>query len=223
LALVVLLSVSPCLGGSSAAAGAASYGIPPRLAIERAVEQRIGQDVSVTVSSLSTSVSPTPGLVAVPDTTARSGQPVRFALMAGNTRLGTAVAVVRVQAPHARAVRAIARDEAITPELVEVVDGEVPSVPFRHLPTLSELTGLKARRAIAPGETLTDASVIVPPLVRSGDRVSVTVQLGVVQAQGQGIASGSGQLGDTIHIMQRTSRRMLRARIIGPGAVELIP
>ena len=218
-----MASVSLCLCGSLAAAGAATYGVPPRLAIERAVAQRIGPTASVTVSSLSTIVAPTPGLVAVPDTTARSGQPVRFALVAGGTRVGTAVATVRVQAPHARAVRAIARDEAIAADAVEVVDGEVPSVPFRHLPTTGELMGLKARRAIAPGEALTDASVILPPLVRSGDAVTVTVQLGVVQAQGQGIASGSGQLGETIHIMQRTSRKMLRARITGPGAVELIP
>jgi flagella basal body P-ring formation protein FlgA len=148
---------------------------------------------------------------------------VRFALVAGGTRIGTAVATVRVQAPHARASRAIARDEAIAADAVEVVDGEVPSVPFRHLPGSTELVGLKARRAIAPGEALTDALVILPPLVRSGDAVTVNVQIGAVQAQGQGIASGSGQLGDTIHIMQRASRSLLRARITGRGAVELIP
>jgi len=70
---------------------------------------------------------------------------------------------------------------------------------------------------------LTDAIVTVPPLVRSGERVDVTVRIGAVEASGTAIASGSGHLGDTIHIMQRASRRLLSARISGPGAVELIP
>jgi flagella basal body P-ring formation protein FlgA len=51
----------------------------------------------------------------------------------------------------------------------------------------------------------------------------VTVRIGAVEASGTAIASGSGHLGDTIHIMQRASRRLLSARISGPGAVELIP
>jgi flagella basal body P-ring formation protein FlgA len=177
----------------------------------------------VTVATLQTTVVATPGLEAVPDPGARSGQPVRFQLVAGGARVGTAVATVRVQARHAEAARAIARDEAITPDAVRIVVSEIPAVAFRYLPVADDLAGLKARRAIAPGEALTDAMVVVPPLVKSGDTVSVRVRIGTVEAQGSGIASGSGHLGDTVHIMQRTSRKMLAARVIGPSAVELIP
>jgi flagella basal body P-ring formation protein FlgA len=220
LAFVFIFSVPLCLCGLSAVNG---VGIPPRLAIERSVAQRIGAGASVTVASLDTTVVPTPGLEALPDPAARSGQPVRFQLLAHGARVGTAVATVRVQAMYARAARAIARDEAISDDMVAMVDGEVPHVAFRHLPTRDEIAGLKARRDIAPGEALTDAVLVVPPLVRSGEEVAVTVRIGAVQAQGMAVASGSGHLGDTIRVMQRSSRKLLNARISGPGAVELIP
>lgn len=219
-AAVLLVFVSPCLRGSSSAN---TVGTTPRLAIERAVAQRIGPGASVTVSTLETTVSATPGLEAIPDPSARSGRPVRFQLVAAGGRVGTAVATVRVQARHAEAARAIARDEAITADAIRVVVGDVPAVAFRHLPAGDELAGLKARRDIAPGETLTDAVVMVPPLVKSGDTVTVRVRIGAIEAQGSGIASGSGHLGDTVHIMQRASRKMLSARVIGPSAVELVP
>jgi flagella basal body P-ring formation protein FlgA len=205
------------------ASTALAAGVPPHIAIERAVAERIGPGVSVTVASLETDVMPTPGLEAVPDPGGRTGVPVRFQLLAHGARVGTAVAIVKVRGPHARVTRVIARDEMLSQDAWQIVTGDLADLPFRHLPTPDEISTLKARRDVAPGEVLTDAIVTVPPLVRSGEKVDVTVHIGSVEASGTAIASGSGHLGDTIRIIQRASRRLLNARISGPGAVELIP
>src|SRR5215210_6907896 len=111
------------LCGSSAFAG--SNDIAPRVAIERAVRERIGPAALVTVTSLETDVAPAPGLEAVPDPGGRTGVSVRFQLVTRGTRVGTAVATVHVVAPHARAVRAIARDEALATEAWEMVTSEL--------------------------------------------------------------------------------------------------
>jgi hypothetical protein len=60
-------------------------------------------------------------------------------------------------------------------------------------------------------------------LVRSGDRVTVSVTVGKVRAFGSGIASGSGKLGDTIRVLPTEGRRALTARITGPATVEINP
>ena len=177
----------------------------------------------MTVTSLETNVAPTARLEAVPDPGGRTGVAVRFQLMARGVRKGSAVATVHVEAPHARAVRAIARDEALSTDAWQMVTSELKDLPFRHLPMPDEIPTLKARRDIAAGEAITDAAVVVPPLVRSGETVAVTIHIGSVEAKGTAVASGSGHLGETIRIMQRSSRRLLNARISGPGAVELIP
>jgi len=221
--LLALLAVAFVATVCGSTASASTYAVPPHIAIEKAVAERLGPGVSVTVSSLETDVMPTPGLEAIPDPGGRTGVPVRFQLLARGARVGTAVAIVKVRALHARATKAIARDEMLTPDTWQMVAGEMADLPFRHLPTADEIPTLKARRDVAPGEVLTDAIVTVPPLVRSGDKVDVTVRIGAVEATGTAIASGSGHLGETIRIIQRASRRLLNARVSGPGAVELIP
>jgi flagella basal body P-ring formation protein FlgA len=47
---------------------------------------------------------------------------------------------------------------------------------------------------------------MTPPAVRSGDEVTVKVSIGAVEVTGVGVASGSGQAGDVIRIMQPRSR-----------------
>lgn len=191
-------------------------------AIERAVIDRMGPDVSVSVIVLRTDVTSERTLAALADPGARTGQPVRFVLTAAAARKGMAIATVQVHARYARATRAIARDETLTAAAVEVVTGELPDVAFRRLPAADDIVGLRARRAIAPGEPLTAAVLDVPPVVQSGDEVTVRVAIGGVEATGVAIASGSGHVGDTIRIISPASRRALKARIIGRGAVEVL-
>jgi flagella basal body P-ring formation protein FlgA len=60
-------------------------------------------------------------------------------------------------------------------------------------------------------------------LVRSGDRITISVTIGAVQVFGTGIASGSGQLGDTVRVLPAEGRKALTAKITGPGTVEVRP
>ncbi len=194
----------------------------PQQAIEHAVAERIGGDVAVQVTSLQTTVADESGLEAQVDPAARLGQPTRFVLTSEGIRRGAAVATLQVQARFARATKAIARDESITADAFEVVNGELPAIALRRVPSPDEVVGLKARRAIARGEALTSAVLMMPPVVRSGEEVTVKVAIGTVQVTGVAVASGSGQTGDVIRVMQPRSRRLVKARILGPGVVEVI-
>ena len=194
----------------------------PQEAIEHAVAERIGGDVAVQVTSLQTTVADEWGLEAQVDPAARLGQPTRFVLTSDGVRRGAAVATLQVQARFARATKAIARDESITQDGFEVVNGELPAIALRRVPAPNEVVGLKARRAIARGEALTSAVLMMPPVVRSGEEVTVKVAIGSVEVTGVAVASGSGQAGDVIRVTQPRSRRLVKARIVGPGVVEVI-
>jgi flagella basal body P-ring formation protein FlgA len=200
-------------------------------AIERAVVERMG-DVQVLVHEVSTNLAPQDGLIATIEPGSRLGRPIRFILFAGSTRAGSAVARLEVigQAPRAR--RALARDEEITAADVDIASIEITNVMLRRMPELSDIVGAHARRDIVAGELLTNALVVIPPAVKSGDEVRVTITMGAVQVSGVGRASGSGQVGDTIRVLLRPSasagrvttpsnRRPLRARIVARGAVEI--
>ena len=192
-----------------------------RVAIARAVADRIGGDALVTVTALQTKVEGA-ALVASPEPGARTGAPARFVVFDGNTRVGMAVATVHVNARHVRARRAIARDEALVAGDLEEVNAPLRNQPIKRLPVLADVIGTRVRRQVAAGEAITSAVVQVIPLVRSGDKVTMVVRVGAVEAEGRGVASGSGHVGDVIRVTNTATRRPLKARITGPGEVEII-
>jgi len=220
--VMLVVFVMAVLMAIARAAFAAPAAVTPIDAIEQALARRLGGEAAVAITGLETSVRAQQGLQALPEPGARAGQPVRFILMAGRKRVGVAVATVMVSGPHARAARAIARDEALTDADIEIVDDEWPSVALARLPVQDEIVGLKARRNIAAGEALTSAVLDVPPLVRSGDVVTVTATVGAVQVTGAATASNSGQRGDIIRVTPRPNGRPLRARITGQSTVEVV-
>jgi len=196
--------------------------VTPADAIRASVLRRLGVAGVADVAHIVTKVADEAGLVAEPEATARLGKPARFVLSAGGVRRGVAVATVTVTCRHPRASRSIARDEAIDRDAIDLSEGLLRGLPIRPLLTIEALKGLSARRDIAAGEPLTAAVLRVPPVVRSGDTVDVTVRIGLVSVTGTGIASGSGQVGDVVRIMQPHSSRLLPARIVGTGAVEIV-
>lgn len=216
--ILVLLALARAAFAQSAAATTV------RDAIGQAVLERIGGEgsVSVTMQSLKTAVPDAGPLTAVPEPGGRLGRPARFVLWRGRDRAGVAVARVDVIAPHVRTRRGIARAETIAAEDVQVVDAAVPALAFRPFLSLEAVVGTRPRRNLAAGEVITTAVITVPPAVRSGDVVEVLVRVGAVQVTGRGVASGSGQVGDVIRVINQSSRRPLRAKISGPNAVEVI-
>jgi flagella basal body P-ring formation protein FlgA len=208
------------LAGSAAVFAAGT--VSPEEAIAASVRERVGALASVVVGKVTTKVRDEAGLVARPDPAARLGQPARFELSVNGVRRGLAVAKVVVHVPYPRAGRNIARDEVVSAAAISPIDGELSGVPIRALLAPDTVNGLKARRDIARGEPLTGNILRVPPVVKSGDAVEATLRIGTVSVTTTGTASGSGQVGDVIRVMQPHSSRLLNARIVGPGAVEIV-
>jgi flagella basal body P-ring formation protein FlgA len=196
--------------------------MPVRGAIARALEERLGSGSIATIRSLQTSVPEDEQVTAVPEPGARVGKAARFVLWRDGKRRGVAVAEVDVRATLVRAERAIARDEVIGAADVTLVEGELRDVPVRRLPGIADVVGAAPRRAVAAGEALTSAVLTLPPLVRSGDQVDVNVRVGSVHVAGRGVASGSGHVGDVIRVVNPGSRQPRKAKIIGPGSVEIV-
>lgn len=215
---LVLFVLPAPTGAERSAVGAVTV----RDAIAEAAGRRFGAKATVTVTELRTEVADTADLVAVPDPGARAGRAARFSLRAGGRYLGTAVARVRIETPHVRALSALARDTAIIAAQVEQVDGEVTGVRFEPLPGLDDIVGAQARRAVAPGEVLSHALVLVPDAVRAGDEVRVVARVGVLEAWGTGRTSASGRVGDVVRITRGETRGLLRALVLAPGVVQVL-
>jgi flagella basal body P-ring formation protein FlgA len=199
------------------------------VAIERAVQERMG-NVRVAVIELtrtgercdSVTVAECEPLVALPEPGSRLGRPIRFILAVGDTRVGSVVAKLTVTGTAVRSSHAVAHRENIDADAIELVEAELEGMLLERLPTMAEIVGAPARRALGAGEILTTSTVVVPPVVKSGDKVKVSLSTGATQVTGVGRASDSGQVGDLIRVAVPSSRRGLEARITGPGSVEVV-
>jgi len=209
--------------GQAVPSGASDV-VTVRDAIVLAAAARMGvAAVAVDVDALTSSIGATPALVAVPDPAAAVGRPARFALIVDGHRAGVAVATVRVKAQVAIVTRPIERGSGIEAGDVTLAERELDNVRFSRVPSLDEVIGSRARRELAPGTVLTSGHIVVPPAVRSGDEVTAGVTIGRVHVTATAVASGSGQVGDVIYVLQPGRRTRLKARVIEAGVVEVVP
>jgi flagella basal body P-ring formation protein FlgA len=194
-------------------------------AIVHAVRERLRADVDVRLQELRVTVAgrtAADAISAIPDPAARIGQGVRFTLWTGDKRIGSATAMVMVHGTSIVASRALSRGDAITAADVRRMAQDLPEMPLRRLPQMDEVLGARLRRDVAAGEIITAALVQIPPAVKSGDDVSVTVKVGAVEVAGVGRAASTGMIGDVIRVTPHGTKAMRRARIVAAGAVEIV-
>jgi flagella basal body P-ring formation protein FlgA len=233
----VLLGGLTLLLQASAGATSGQETVPGESAVRHAVVQavraRMGQDADVRIEDLDFKTTPAPDgalLVATPEPGARLARQNRFSL---HWQLGSpshrppaagghAVARVFVVAEHLRASRDLSRGETCAEADVALTRGEVGAVLLQRLPGARDAVGSRVLRPIAADDVITSTAVQFRPTVLSGDVVTVRARVDGAMVQGQAVAQQSGVEGDIIRVVNKESRRSLRARILGPGQVEVV-
>jgi flagella basal body P-ring formation protein FlgA len=99
--------------------------------------------------------------------------------------------------------------------------------PNRRFPPAEEVAGKKARRPLAAGEVVAAADVDAPAaapepvLVKTKQRVSMTVRVGELTVSAVGEALGDGRLGQTVRVQNIDSKKVVSGRVTGPAAVAV--
>ena len=222
--LLIVLS-SALAGPAFAGARAAS---DPRVsgAIAAAVRQRMGAGTEVIVESVEiftlVDIASAGRIDVVPDPAAHFGGAVRFTLTVDGARTGHADAQLQVSIEHARAVRFVPKGATLTADDVEDVRDDVVSGPLRPSPHAVEVIGGRALRDLVPGHNIPPTAVAVPPAVRSGQTVTAVSRAFGVEVAATMVAAQSGNAGSVIRVVNRTTRKALRARIVSSEMVEII-
>jgi flagella basal body P-ring formation protein FlgA len=194
-------------------------------AIVTAVQARVGPDAHVEIEDLRIRgrAADARAILAVLDPSARVGQRVRVVLKGlqgrgRSVRMGEADCLIRVRTSHYAVRRPVARGEHIPPDAVQRAEGWL--IGGRLQRPVRELGDARAARDLAPGDILSMADVTAPPAIRSGDRVRLHWIDGRIAIALEGIAAQHGHVGDVILVVNPSSGRMVRARVVGPQEVE---
>lgn len=197
-----------------------------REAIALAMRDRFGAAAIVTIDALTIDrdIDAT-RLQALPDPDSKLGRAIRFTLRSSGERrvaTGSATARVHVSVPHAHPARPVDRGDELTPaDLVEVTH-EISGGALRALPSLTVAAHSRVLKPIAPDACVTASAIAALPAVRGGREVAAVVRIDGVEARTVVTASQNGDAGDVIRVVNRQSRRALKARVLSPDLVEII-
>lgn len=123
------------------------------------------------------------------------------------------------------AIRSIPRGATITAadvQLKPVADDKQPRGDDRAMLAIEDVLGREARRALQPGQPLTDANCLPPLLVRRGDLVQVTAGGGGVTVRRTFEARRDGRLGEMVEVESPDDNQRLSARVVGPRELAIV-
>jgi flagellar basal body P-ring formation protein FlgA len=174
------------------------------------------------------------------DPVAIPGGPVDLQVIPSPTEGGPGRCMFRVAATNGKARMIIqvvadvtATIDAVVPnrflkadELIDVGDTKtvrvrVHQVNHPFIMAESEVIGMSAARPLPPDVPLRRAFVRLPLVVKKGDRVLIEAQRGGLSIRTYGITKSSGQVGQTITVVNLDSGRELTAKVVGPSLVQV--
>lgn len=192
--------------------------------LQQAIASRVGAGASVTVKILDEVTPEGQFASASPDPLGRLGREMNFTL-ASSAPGGRTVRVraqVDVVMPHVEARRAVLRGHVVEQDDVVTLTSAVTGVPVKRLPELQQIVGQSALRPITAGQVIESSAVALRRMVKAGDTVTVIAIVGTVRVTAEFVAADSGDPGDIVRVVNRDTRRSIRARVVEAGVVEVI-
>jgi flagella basal body P-ring formation protein FlgA len=101
----------------------------------------------------------------------------------------------------------------------ELIEGRVPT---DLVPANAEFAMLEALRDIMPGDNLRRSAVKMAPSVRKNEEIEVSLVRGALTVTNVVRVSRDATIGESIDVVNIESGRILKARVVGIGQVELL-
>ncbi|WP_394558688.1 flagellar basal body P-ring formation chaperone FlgA [Aquipseudomonas alcaligenes] len=130
-------------------------------------------------------------------------------------------AQVRIFRPVVVLKTALKRDNLVGPADIALVEQDIGLLNRGYITDPNQALGKKLTRPAQIDQVLTPAQLQLAESVRRGDQVVIAAQSGGISVRMQGEALSGGTLGQQISVRNLGSQRVVRARVVGPGQVEV--
>lgn len=119
------------------------------------------------------------------------------------------------------ASRPLKRDNLLTDADVLLAERDVGLLNQGYLTALPQAVGKKLTRPLLPDQVLAPTHVQMAEAIRKGDQVVISARSGGISVRMPGEALSDGTVGKQISVRNQRSNRVVRARVVGPGQVEV--
>lgn len=121
----------------------------------------------------------------------------------------------------AMTTRPMARDTILGAQDVVMRERDVGPLNQGYLTSLDQVIGLKLTRPTVSDQVLTAVFLEQPPIVNKGDHVVIIARTGALAVRMPGEAMEKGAMAQQIGVRNLNSQRVIKARVTGPGEVEV--
>jgi flagella basal body P-ring formation protein FlgA len=117
--------------------------------------------------------------------------------------------------------RPLSRHNVITERDVSLLERDVGLLNNAYLTDMEQVKGLRLRRQVSADTVLSPNQLEQQEVVKRGDKVVISAANTQVSVRMPGEALESGNLGSQIRVRNSRSGRVVKARISGPGQVQV--
>lgn len=128
---------------------------------------------------------------------------------------------VRLYREVVAAVRPITRESVLTDLDVALVERDIGLLNQGYLTALQQAVGKKLTRPLQPDQIVAPSYVEQAEAIRRGDQVVISARSGAINVRMPGEALSDGAIGKQIRVRNQRSQRVIKARVTGPGQVEV--
>ncbi|MGH8380270.1 flagellar basal body P-ring formation chaperone FlgA [Pseudomonas sp.] len=118
-------------------------------------------------------------------------------------------------------VRPLKRESIVGEQDVSLRERDVGVLNQGFLSSLDQAVGLKVIRPTVMDQVLTPQHLEQAEVVRKGDQVVITARSGTLSVRMPGEALSKGGLSEQVRVRNLNSKRVVKARVTGPGQVEV--
>ena len=119
------------------------------------------------------------------------------------------------------AKRPLARAAIIGEADIALAERDVSLLNQGYLTSFDQLIGNKLTRSAQPDQVIPPTYISLAEVVRKGDQVVITAKNSSINVRMPGEALTDGALGSQVRVKNQRSGRVLKARVTGPGQVEV--
>lgn len=130
-------------------------------------------------------------------------------------------AQVRLYLPVVVASKPLQRNQLLHPSDVQLSERDISQLNRSYFTDLTQTQDLKLIRPVQANQILTHNHVTAKEAIRKGDQVVISARSGSISVKMPGEALSDGSIGQQIRVRNTRSQRIIPARVIGPGLVEV--
>ncbi|WP_108097141.1 flagellar basal body P-ring formation chaperone FlgA [Pseudomonas sp. GV071] len=119
------------------------------------------------------------------------------------------------------AIRPLKRDTTLGEMDVALVERDVGLLTQGYMTDMGQVLGTRLTRGVMTDQVLAPVTIEQAKAIRKKDQVVISARKGGINVRMPGEALSDGVIGEQIRIRNLSSQRVIRARVVGPGQVDV--